>query len=173
MDRRKAPRIALALVTIGFAVYMIATISAVEAELNMYAKDASGVLQLSAAAIVSLAAGLIALTLQNWDKFWLSLILAICYGFATMSAMAALDSQLFLHYPSSIQWVLLIWFVVCLLFYLARVKSQWRDAGQEIVNARIARSRRVAERERRAGSNGDDSATLPEWEDTSLPPPRL
>lgn len=173
MDRRKAPRVALALVTIGFAVYMIASISAVQAELNLYAKDASGVLQLSAAAVVSLVAGLIALTLQNWDKFWLSLLLVICYGFAMMSAMAALDSKLFLHYPSSIQWVLLIWFVICFLFYLARVKSQWRDAGQEIVDARIARSRRVAERERRAGGKNDDSAKLPEWEDTRLPPPRL
>lgn len=173
MDRGKVPRIALALITTGFAIYMIATISAVQAGLNVYAKDASGVLQVSAAAIVSLAAGLIVLTLQDWDKFWLSLLVAACYGFAAMSTMAALDSQLFLHYPSSMQWVLLIWFAICFLFYFFRLKSQWRDAGQEIVNARIARSRRVAERERRAGVNNGDSAKLPEWEDTSLPPPRL
>lgn len=173
MDRRKAPRIALALVTIGFAIYMIATISAVQAELNVYAQDASGVLQLSAAALASLAAGLIGLTLQNWDKFWLSLLLLICYGFSTMSAMAALDSELFLHRPISMLWMLLAWFVICFAFYFFKVKTQWREAGQDIVDARIARSRRVAERERLAGGAHGDSGKLPEWEDTNLPPPRL
>ncbi|MBR5949938.1 MAG: hypothetical protein IKZ87_00725 [Actinomycetaceae bacterium] len=173
MDKSKAPRIALALVTVCFAIYMIATISAVQAELNVYAKDASGVLQLSAAAISSLVAGLAALTLQNFDKFWISLFLLVTYGFSTMSAMAALDSELFLHRPITMLWMLLIWFVICFFFYFFKVKTQWREAGQEIVDARIARSRREAERERRAKKESGALAELPEWEDTTLPPPRL
>ena len=168
MDRSKAPRIALALVTIGLAIYMIATISAVQEQL----KDASGVVQISAAAFASLGAGLIALTLQDWDKFWLSLLLLVCYGFAIMSTMAGLDSELFLHQPIYMLWILLAWFVLCFLFYFFKVKTQWRQAGQDIVDARIARSRRVAERERRANGTDGDSK-LPEWEDTNLPPPRL
>lgn len=173
MDRRTAPRIALALVTVGFAVYMVSAISAIQAEFNVYDRDPSGVLQLSAATVVSLVAGLVALTLQNWDKFWLSLFLLICYGFSALSAMAAIDSDLSLHGITSIQWVLLVWFAICFFFYFFRMKSQWREAGQDIVNTRIARSRRAAERERLAGGKSGASVTLPEWEDTSLPPPRL
>lgn len=168
MDRSKALRIALALVTIGLAIYMIATISAVQEQL----KDASGVVQISAAAFVSLGAGLVTLTLQDWDKFWLSLLLLVCYGFAIMSTMAGLDSELFLHQPIYMLWILLAWFVLCFLFYFFKLKTQWREAGQDIVDARIARSRRVAERERRAGGANADFK-LPEWEDTNLPPPRL
>ena len=169
MERTSAPRIAMALVTVLFGVYMVSTIAAVQASLNVYASDVSGVLQLSAVAVSTLIAGLSALAFQNLDKLWLSAIQMVLYLFALLSAMAGLDSDVFLHRPVSMLYVALVWLAICTVFYGARVHRQWKESGQQIVQARKERQYRAAERERLA-HGGDE---LPQWEDTSLPPPRV
>lgn len=169
MDRSEAPRIALALMTVLFGIYMVATISAVQASLNIYASDMSGVLQLTVVACSTLAAGLLALALQHLDRLWMSVVELILYVVAALSAMAGFDSEVFLHRPVTLLYAALIWFAIGIVYYAVRLRAQWHESGQKMAQARRERELRAAERARKSSGSGE----VPEWEDMSLPPPRV
>ena len=169
MDRSEAPRIALALMTVLFGIYMVATISAVQASLNIYASDMSGVLQLGVVAGASLIAGLLALALQHLDRLWMSVVELILYVVAALAAMAGFDSEIFLHQPVTLLYVALIWFAIGIFYYAVRLRDQWQASGEEMEHARREREMRAAARARKANGNTE----MPDWEDTTLPPPRV
>lgn len=170
MERSSAPRIAMALVSVVFGIYFVSMIAAVQASLNVYASDMSGVLQLSALAVCALLAGLASLAFQVYDTLGMSILQLVLYALACLTAMAGLDSEVFLHRPVSMLHLALVWFAICAVFYALRVRVQWLRSGQEIVQARKERLYRAAERARKARGNDDE---IPEWEDQTLPPPRL
>lgn len=169
MNRNTAPRIALALVTVSFGIYLVAMVAAVQASMNVYAQDVSGVLQLTVVAACALLAGLSSLAFQYIDNLWFSVIQAAFYIVASLSAMAGLDSDVFLHRPVMLMYVALGWFALAVGYYASRAHSQWRESAMEMEVQRRERERRTSLQARPEGTDG----RLPEWEDTTLPPPRM
>ena len=169
MDRKKAPRLTLALVTVIFGIYLVATVAAVQASMNVYAQDVSGVLQLTVVAACALSAGLVALTFQQLDALWLSVVQVALYIVASLSGMAGLDSDVFLHRPVMLMYAALGWFAIAVGYYAVRAHSQWRDSAIEMEQSRLERERRTSGGAR----EGEPAGPLPQWEDTTLPPPRM